>query len=265
MIQLYVFIIALAALLGIVFRRKTLAERVRKIRFKEEVKERVEEIKKEERETTPERFKEKHHEREEKKKFNIAEYKEAIRRAEVLIAHEKWGEAKQHLIHALGVTKDEFEALNMLAEVYFKSGDFKRAETLYLRLIEIDPQNAGTYEKWGRLLTKKKRFKEAIHAYVKAVEIDDKNDQTLLALGKLYDLMMRPSLAAECFRRAAELKPRDVSYLFLLAESCERDSDYDNALFTYERILTLEPYNEMAKSRAQDVRMKMNEMEKAFA
>lgn len=265
MIQLYVFIVALAALLGIVFRRKALTERVRKIRFKEEIKERVEEIKKEEREAAPDRFKEKHYEREDKKKFDLAKYKEEIRRAEVLIAHEKWGDAKQHLIHALGLTKDEFEALKMLSEVYFKSGDFKRAETLYLRLIEMDPKNPDIHERYGKLLIKKKRFKEAIHSYVQAIELDEKNDQTLLALGKLYDLMMRPSLSAECFRRAAELKPRDVDYLFLLAEACEKDGDYDNALFTYERILTLEPYNEMAKNREQNVRMKMNELEKAFA
>ena len=75
---------------------------------------------------------------------------------------------------------------------------------------------------------------------------------------------MRYSLAAECFRRAAELKPREVEYLFLLADSCGFDDDLDNALFTYERILTIEPYNERAKNKAGDLRLKIKEGESFF-
>ena len=100
---------------------------------------------------------------------------------------------------------------------------------------------------------------------MKAIELDDKDDKKLIGLGRLYHLLMRPSLAAGCFRRAAELKPREVSYLFLLAEACRAAEDYENTLFTYEKILTLEPYNEKARSEAQDVRIKMNEMEKIMS
>ena len=43
----------------------------------------------------------------------------------------------------------------------------------------------------------------------------------------------------------------------------QKDGDLENSLFACEKILTLEPYNEKAKSHAQDVRIKMNEMEKS--
>ncbi len=76
--------------------------------------------------------------------------------------------------------------------------------------------------------------------------------------------MMRYDVAAECFKRAAELKPREVDYLFLLADSCASGDDFENALFTYERILTIEPYNEKAKSSSQDIRLKIKEQEAIF-
>ena len=55
-----------------------------------------------------------------------------------------------------------------------------------------------------------------------------------------------------------------MSYLFLLADSCVSDDDYENALFTYERILTIEPYNERAKNATQDIRLKIKEQETLF-
>jgi predicted TPR repeat methyltransferase len=75
---------------------------------------------------------------------------------------------------------------------------------------------------------------------------------------------MRYSYAGECFKRAAELKPREVEYFFMLGEACEKDSDYENALYAYEKILTIEPYNEKAQTLAKEVKIKQNELEKAF-
>jgi tetratricopeptide (TPR) repeat protein len=145
-----------------------------------------------------------------------------------------------------------------------ESEDFKKAETLYRRLLEIDPENSYIYENLGKIMAKKRCYKESIQAYVRAVELDEKDDKKFVALGRLYHLLMRYSLAAECFRRAAELKPREVKYLFLLAESCKSDDDFDNALFSYEKILTIEPYNEKAKNSTHDVRLKIKESETFF-
>jgi len=80
-------------------------------------------------------------------------------------------------------------------------------------------------------------------------------------LGQLYLLLMRPGLAAECFRRAAEMKPRETATLFLLADACRDDEDFDNALFTYEKILMIEPYNEKAQAALRDVQNQRQETE----
>ncbi len=53
--------------------------------------------------------------------------------------------------------------------------------------------------------------------------------------------------------------------LALLLQAAKKEGDFENSLFAYEKILTLEPYNEKASGGAQDVRIKMNEMEKVIA
>ncbi len=209
-----------------------------------------------------ERFKETHLKEEKTKKYNFTKFKLVMRDADMAMARGKWQEAKKFLIQALALTPNEMPVSLKLAQVYIETGDLKRAESLYNRLMEIDGKNPDIFEQMAKINVRKKHYKEAIQNYVKAIELDDKDDKKLIGLGRLYQLLMHPSLAGECFRRAAELKPREVEYLFLLADACEKDGDLENSLFAYEKILTLEPYNEKAKSHAQDVRIKMNEMEK---
>lgn len=262
MLQVYLFIGALLAVTFIVSRRNYIVNKIKQLKFKEEVSKKVDEMQEERQKMQQERFKDVHLKYQNKKRYDFSEYKLLLRKADVAIAKEQWSVAKKLLIQSMSVTKDEKPVSLKLAVVYLESGDLKRAETLFKKLLDSDPQNDTIYGNLAIIYTKKRRFKEAIGAYVQALEINEKDDKKLVGLGKLYQIMMRHSLAAECFKRAAELKPRDVDYLFLLADSCKKDSDYENALFTYERILTLEPYNEKAHTSAQDVRIKMNEIEK---
>ena len=263
--QLYLFIAALALIIIIVVRRNYLFNSEKQTKFKKEVASKVSEFQKKRQQMQKERFKEVHLKERQKKQYDFRQYKLIIRKADMAMAKKQWNEAKKFLIQSLALTKDDFPVSLKLAKVYMESEDLKRAESLYKRLLEIDDKNPDIFENLAKIYIKKKRFKEAVEAYVQAIELDDKDDKKLIGLGRLYHLLMRPSLAAECFRRAAELKPREVSYLFLLAETCRAADDCENALFTYEKILTLEPYNEKARSEAQDVRIKMNEMEKIMS
>ena len=264
MLELYIFLLSLLAIVVIVSLRHIIFNREQKKQFKEEVSTKVKEYKEQEHVDIKKRFKDELAEQQRGKKFDFVRYKEELRRADLAIAKKHWKEAKQYLIQAISLAKDELPVSIKLAKVYMESEDYRKAETLYRRLLELDSENADIYENLGKIMAKKRRYKEAIQAYVRAVELDEKDDKKFVALGRLYHLLMRYSLAAECFRRAAELKPREVEYLFLLADACKSDEDFDNALFSYEQILTIEPYNEKAKNSTHDVRLKIKESETFF-
>lgn len=264
MFELYLFLFALLILTIIIFRRYIIFSRQEKKQFQEEVASQIQEYKDQEHTDIKKRFKDELTENQKNKKFDLVRYKEELRKADFDIAKKQWKSAKQHLIQAIALANDEFFVSLKLAKVYMESGDFRKAEVLYRRLLEINPENPDIYENLGKILTDKKRYKEAIQAYARAVELDEKDDKKLIALGRLYQLLMRYSFAGECFKRAAELKPREVEYLFLLADACKSDEDYDNALFSYEKILTIEPYNERAKNASSDVRLKIKELDSFF-
>jgi len=264
MLELYLFIFSAVIIVIIVAHRVFVVNRDTKSEFKKEVSARVEENRREAQKDDGKRFKEEHIKSEEGKKHDLARFKNEMRHAEMAISKKDMAEAKKSLIQAMSLTNNEVPVAFKLAGIYMETSDFKRAEALYRKLLDQDMDNPDIYENLGKIMLKRKAYREAVQAYVRAVELDDKDDRKFIALGKLYHLMMRYGVAAECFKRAAELKPREVNYLFLLADSCKEDDDYENALFTYERILTMEPYNERAKSSTQDVRLKIKEQEVLF-
>ncbi len=265
MFELYLFIIAASAILTITYRRSYIFNRDKKIKLKEEVSMKVDELHKERQKITKVRFKEVHVKRRGQKKYDFSKYKLMLRQADLAMAKEQWSEAKRCLIHSLSINQDELNVSLKLARVYVESGDLKRAEMMYKKLVELNQNNPSIYTELAKIYTKKKLYKDAVQQYVKAIEINSQDDKTLVALGQLYQVLMRHSLAAECYRRAAELKPREIHYLFLLAKACESVEDFENALFTYEKILTVEPYNEKASNAANEVRRKMKQDEQVLA
>lgn len=265
MLELYLFISALVGIVIIISHRAFKVRSEEKRAFKEEVAAKVEENRKVVQEEESGSFKEDYLKASGSKRHDIGRFKDELRLSDMAIAKKNYAEAKRHLIQAMALTQNQIPVALKLAEIYMETADYKKAESLYRKLLEDDPKNPKIYENIGKIMLKKKSYKEAVQAYVRAVELDEKDDHKFISLGKIYHLMMRYSVAAECFKRAAELKPREVEYLFLLAESCIADEDYDNALFTYERILTIEPYNERAKSLSQDVRLKLKEQEAIFS
>ncbi len=262
MYQLYLFLSALLAMAAILAYRYWSSTRQAKEAFREKVASQIEENRKDQEAEIKLSFREAFFKESSAKPFDVKRYHQEFAEGELALARKEWERAKRHFIQAIAVAENELDASMKLAYAYLQTEEFSRAETLYRRLIELNPEGPESYQRLGWVLAKKKRYKEAIQAYVRAVELDQKNADALLALGKLYHLLMRYSVAGECFRRVAELKPRDVEALFLLAEACGKDEDFENSLFAYERILALEPYNEAAKSGLQEAKLRMAEAER---
>lgn len=258
MYQLYLFILSAVAIVLILMRRRRIYKKEQKARFQEKINKRVQELQKFAHEDNMNRFREQIQKEQRRKKFDLAEYSLKLKKADVAMGKKQWVPAKQILIQAMALHKHAVEAGLRLAFIYQQCDEINKAENLYRRLLEAQPRNAEIYTNLGRILVKKKRYKEAIKAYTRAIDLEEKNDQNLIALGRLYSLLMHYDSAIECFHQAALLKPREVEYLFLIARANEDRQNEEGALLAYERILTVEPYNERAREAAQDLRIKLH-------
>ena len=89
MIQLYLFIIAIFAIILIVARRNYIFNCVKKLKFKKDVAVKVDELQKQRQQIQQERFKEIHFKEQQKKKYNFSQYKLIIRKADMAMAKQQ--------------------------------------------------------------------------------------------------------------------------------------------------------------------------------
>jgi Flp pilus assembly protein TadD/DNA-binding MarR family transcriptional regulator len=152
-------------------------------------------------------------------------------------------QAKQALDFAFAVGSSSRAACEqgILAE---SNGDFTKAESAFLKAIQLDPTDTKPWRNMGVLLANKlSRFDEAETAFRKAIELDSTDAWPWITLGNLLgDKMCRFDEAETAFRKAIELdstNPKPWSNLgFLLANQMSR---FDEAEAAFRKSIELDP------------------------
>ncbi|WP_243789987.1 tetratricopeptide repeat protein [Saccharopolyspora gloriosae] len=86
---------------------------------------------------------------------------EAFRRAESLVAQRRPWEALRALQPVLDIAEDKPSVQLLLGRAYLFSAQFRRAETAFLRVIELDPSDHYARLILGRTLQRQGRLEEA--------------------------------------------------------------------------------------------------------
>jgi len=97
-------------------------------------------------------------------------------------------------------------------------------------------------------------YDKALEIFKEAERIDPKNDEIHYALGLAYWFKEAESDAVREFLKAVNLNPRHMEAHALLGEIYTRRGQYDFAKAEWEMVLELDPHNEMAKRRLQEIR-----------
>ena len=121
------------------------------------------------------------------------------------------------------------------ADNYFKAGDYDKAKVTYLKVVQIDPQNALAFERIGAMWQDDAAFPRAAAFLAKASELDPKNTQNRIRLTRCY-------LAAGQFAKAKaealkllEQVPDSGDAIVALAEAARNKEDIQTAGEQLER------------------------------
>ncbi|MFB6226695.1 MAG: tetratricopeptide repeat protein [bacterium] len=117
-------------------------------------------------------------------------------------------------------------ARKKMAEIYFSSKNWKKAQKHYARLAEANPGNFSYRFRLGISQFKRGKIDKAKGTMLKARELDPKSGPAHFYLGRI--LMKRGEYlnAASRFNRAIELKPSLGRYQFYRALAYFREQDY---------------------------------------
>lgn len=173
-----------------------------------------------------------------------------LRRAEALIARKDFDEAKKILIHILSWEEDNFDASAHLAYVYLQSGEYRKAENLFLKALELRPRDPSLLSNYALAILEQKdpaRITDSVEAFRLAAKLDPANPDRYANLGQSLFFAGDIPNAIAAFEKAAKLAPRKIEYYFFLADSYLTVRNYIDAKRVFEKILDLSPLNEDAK------------------
>ncbi len=140
----------------------------------------------------------------------------------------------------VGSPADDPEAVFEQAQAAEEAGDPALAESLYRRVIKLDPADPAAAFNLGNLLRGQKRQVEAEAAYRAAVKADKHFTPAWYNLGDLLDDLGRHEEAVQCLKRAVAADPQSADAFFNLALILQRLEQYAEAARFWRRYLELD-------------------------
>ncbi len=126
------------------------------------------------------------------------------------------------------------------AENALKAGDFRGAQTLAARALEMDSKNADAHRLLADAALAQGQEGDAEREYAAAIVLDSGNWRGEFGLGRLAERQKKWNTAASHYRRALELNGKSVAAALGLGRSME-EVDKTAARIAYGRAIEIDP------------------------
>jgi tetratricopeptide (TPR) repeat protein len=127
------------------------------------------------------------------------------------------------------------------ADGYYDQKEYEKSLLDLDKILELDPQNAKSYNRKGNALSNLNRYEEALVAYEQAIQLDPTYARAYRNKGITLDDLKRYEEALVAYDQAIQLNPTDV-YPYnnkgLTLHALER---YEEALVAYDQAIQLNP------------------------
>jgi len=130
-----------------------------------------------------------------------------------------------------------------LSNLYYKNGDFVKAEAAFKTIISQEPSYGATYYSYGLLLAELKRNKDAIVQMELATKYMPKNTRVYYNLSLLYDGIKNTDKAETTIIRGLKQVPNNESLLYLLAFHYKKVNQLEKAKNIALKLVELFPNN----------------------
>lgn len=133
--------------------------------------------------------------------------------------------------------------LNILNErgiIFFITRNIEGAVSDFTKSIDICPNSIAYYYR-GICFFKKQEFEHAIYDLIAAKKIHPQYVDIRIALGLIYYYLGKSDLAISEFNTAKEIKPGNVKTYLQLGHISSDNDDLDDAIFNYEKVISIDP------------------------
>jgi predicted O-linked N-acetylglucosamine transferase (SPINDLY family) len=136
-----------------------------------------------------------------------------------------------------------------LGTQYHQAGQLAEAETLYRRVLQLEPDNAQALHALGILAMQSRRFEVAAELIRQAIRGDRNQSAFYANLGEAYRHLQKTSEAIDCCRKALRLQPNLAHVHSTLGMLLRGENKLDEAAAALREALRLRPDESQARLR----------------
>ncbi|MDD2486844.1 MAG: hypothetical protein PHS92_00535 [Candidatus Gracilibacteria bacterium] len=188
---------------------------------------------------------------------------EFIKIAKTKLARGEYIDAKAKIIEGLSIDKFNKELNILLASMYEKDKDYKKAELIYKDLIVLNDLDIEIYLKLGFVLSVQAKYEIAYEIYKKLHSIDETNIEAIEMLANLSHHLSYFDDSKAHAKKFLKNNPRSIDIIYLQALNHINLSERQEALEMLNKVKQLEPYNSKVLDLIEKLKLEL-ELEKNF-
>ncbi len=161
-----------------------------------------------------------------------------------LFESEQFAEAAPAFQEALKAIPEDITLNYKLAQSYQKSGQYDKAEQVFLMLTEISPKDLAVYHNTiVRMYDEAKLHEKAVAAATRLVELDPNNAEAQFNLGYMLIKQKHFAAASNIFKKVIEIDP-GMEYAYLQLGYCYSQlKQFQSATDVYKKLVEIMPEN----------------------
>lgn len=168
---------------------------------------------------------------------------ELIKTIKTRIARGEFSEARARIIEGLSIEKFNKDLNCLLASLYEKDRDYKKAELIYKDLILMNDTDPELYLKLGFALSIQGKYEIAYEIYKRLLSLDEHNTETVDMLANLGHQLGYHGESNEYAYIFLKKNPHNTDILYLTAINHINLEERISALGSLKKIRTIDPYN----------------------
>ncbi|MDD2891390.1 MAG: hypothetical protein PHQ95_00290 [Candidatus Gracilibacteria bacterium] len=168
---------------------------------------------------------------------------ELIKTIKTRIARGEFSEARARIIEGLSIEKFNKDLNCLLASLYEKDRDYKKAELIYKDLILMNDTDPELYLKLGFVLSIQGKYEIAYEIYKRFLSLDENNIETIDMLANLGHQLGYHEESNEYAYIFLKKNPHHSDMLYLTAINHINLKERAFALESLKKIRTIDPYN----------------------
>lgn len=151
--------------------------------------------------------------------------------------------AEQYLLLAIEKNDAESQAHFQLATLYLHQGQFDKAIEQYQKVSAFDAEHLQAEINLGEAFESNWRYLEAEFVYKRVLQEDPYHSIVLDRLGGVLKKLGKTQESEEIYKKALEASPKSFATLNHLGALYQDESDFNNAILSFEKTLVLKPEN----------------------